>query len=137
MDSLTVTIDGKATKFTLNHDETNPATFTVTTNEGREIDEDEFCYYYTRLLYLSALENADDSYVPKGNSVITFKLTYTTEGKEADEISIYPYEKNVRRYIFRLNGKGTALVSSTLVDDLVDCLTPLKNGEKIGNKYAN
>ena len=137
VDSLTVTIDGKATKFTLNHDETNPATFTVTTNEGREIDEDEFCYYYTRLLYLSALENADDSYVPKGNSVITFKLTYTTEGKEADEISIYPYEKNVRRYIFRLNGKGTALVSSTLVDDLVDCLTPLKNGEKIGNKYAN
>ena len=137
VDSLTVTIDEKATKFTLNHDETNPATFTVTTNEGREIDEDEFCYYYTRLLYLSALENADDSYVPKGNSVITFKLTYTTEGKEADEISIYPYEKNVRRYIFRLNGKGTALVSSTLVDDLVDCLTPLKNGEKIGNKYAN
>ena len=137
VDSLTVTIDGKDTKFTLDHDEENAALFTVTTNEGKEIDEDEFCYYYTRLLYLSALENADESYNPGGDSIISFRLTYTTEGKEADEISIYPYEKNVRRCIFRLNGKGTALVSRTLVTDLINCLTPLKNGEKIGNKYAN
>ena len=137
VDSLTVTVGGKETKFTLNHDEKNAAIFTVTTNEGKEIDDDEFCYYYARLLYLSALENADETYTPSGDSVIGFKLTYTTEGKDADEISIYPYEKNVRRHIFRLNGKGTALVSSTLVNDLIDCLTPLKNGEKIGNKYAN
>ena len=137
VDSLTVTIDGEDTKFTLNHDEKNAAVFTVTTNEGKEINEDEFCYYYARLLYLSALENADESYKPSGDSIISFKLTYTTEGKEADEISIYPYEKNVRRCIFRLNGKGTALVSRTLVNDLIDCLAPLKNGEKIGNKYAN
>ena len=137
VDSLTATVDGEETKFTLHHDEKNAATFTVTTNEGREIDDDEFCYYYARLLYLSALENTDETYTPSGDSVISFKLTYTAEGKEADEISIYPYEKNVRRNIFRLNGKGTALVSSTLVNDLIDCLTPLKNGEKIGNKYAN
>ena len=137
VDSLTVTIDGEDAKFTLNHDEKNAAVFTVTTNEGKEINEDEFCYYYARLLYLSALENADESYKPSGDSIISFKLTYTTEGKEADEISIYPYEKNVRRCIFRLNGKGTALVSRTLVNDLIDCLAPLKNGEKIGNKYAN
>ncbi|MBQ2815668.1 MAG: DUF4340 domain-containing protein [Clostridia bacterium] len=137
VDSLTVTIDGKDTKFILDHDEENAALFTVTTNEGKEIDEDEFCYYYTRLLYLSALENADESYNPGGDSIISFRLTYTTEGKEADQISIYPYEKNVRRCIFRLNGKGTALVSRTLVTDLINCLTPLKNGEKIGNKYAN
>ena len=137
VDSLTVTVDGEETKFTLHHDEKNAAIFTVTTNEGKKIDDDEFCYYYARLLYLSALENADETYTPSGDSVISFKLTYTAEGKEADEISIYPYEKNVRRNIFRLNGKGTALVSSTLVNDLIDCLTPLKNGEKIGNKYAN
>ncbi|MBQ9846655.1 MAG: DUF4340 domain-containing protein [Clostridia bacterium] len=137
VDSLTVTVDGEETKFTLHHDEKNAAIFTVTTNEGKEIDDDEFCYYYARLLYLSALENADETYTPSGDSVISFKLTYTAEGKESDEISIYPYEKNVRRNIFRLNGKGTALVSSTLVNDLIDCLTPLKNGEKIGNKYAN
>ena len=69
------------------------------------------------------------------NYIIKFNVTYTTEGKKADEIIIYPYANNVRRCIYKLNGKGTALVNKTLVDDLVDCLEPLANGKAIGNKY--
>ncbi len=138
LESLTVTIGGeKSHTFTLDHEEGNEAHFTVTTEIGKEIDEDEFCYYYARLLYLSALENTDKATDVGSDYVIKFNLSYTTEGKSDDEIIIYPYDQNVRRYIYKLNGKGTALVSRLLVDDLIDCLEPLANGEKIGNKYAN
>lgn len=138
VESMTVTVNGgSAHKFTLNHEEGNAASFTVTTEKGKEIDKDQFCYYYARLLYLSALENEDSSYSTVSDYVIKFNITYTEEGKNADEIIIYPYASNVRRYIYKLNGKGTALVSRSLVDDIIDCLDPLANGQEIGNKYAN
>ena len=138
VESMSVTVSGEPTRtFTLDHEEGNEAHFTVTTEKGKEIDEDEFCYYYARLLYLSALENDDTDYAVGDDFVIKFKISYTTEGKADDEIVIYPYDKNVRRFVYKLNGNGTALVSSTLVEDLISCLEPLANGKAIGNKYAN
>lgn len=138
VESMTVTVSGGPSHtFTLDHEEGNEASFTVTTEKGKKIDKDEFCYYYARLLYLSALENEDVSYKTVSDYVIKFNITYTEEGKNADEIIIYPYESNVRRYIYKLNGKGTSLVSRSLVDDIIDCLDPLANGKEIGNKYAN
>lgn len=136
VESMTVSVGGgKTVKFTLDHDKDNASQFAVTTDAGKKIDQDEFCYYYTRLLYLSALENEETATPSDNNYIIKFNITYTTEGKKADEIIIYPYANNVRRCIYKLNGKGTALVNKTLVDDLVDCLEPLANGKAIGNKY--
>ncbi len=138
VESISVTVSGKDTHtFTLDHEKDNEAHFTVTTEKGKEISEDEFCYYYARLLYLSALENDDTDYAIGDDFIIKFNISYTTEGKADDEIVIYPYDKNVRRYVYKLNGDGTALVSTTLVEDLIDCLEPLANGKSIGNKYAN
>ena len=138
VESMSVTVSGEPTRtFTLDHEEGNEAHFTVTTEKGKEIDEDEFCYYYARLLYLTALENDDTDYAVGDDFVIKFKISYTTEGKADDEIVIYPYDKNVRRYVYKLNGNGTALVSKTLVEDLINCLEPLASGKSIGNKYAN
>lgn len=138
VESMSVTVSGEPTHtFTLDHEEGNEAHFTVTTEKGKEIDEDEFCYYYARLLYLTALENDDTDYAVGDDFVIKFKISYTTEGKADDEIVIYPYDKNVRRYVYKLNGNGTALVSKTLVEDLINCLEPLASGKSIGNKYAN
>ncbi len=138
VESMSVTVSGEPTHtFTLNHEEGNEAHFTVTTEKGKEIDDDEFCYYYARLLYLTALENDDTDYAVGDDFVIKFKISYTTEGKADDEIVIYPYDKNVRRYVYKLNGNGTALVSKTLVEDLINCLEPLASGKSIGNKYAN
>lgn len=138
VESMSVTVSGEPTRtFTLDHEEGNEAHFTVTTEKGKEIDEDEFCYYYARLLYLTALENDDTDYAVGEDFVIKFKISYTTEGKADDEIVIYPYDKNVRRYVYKLNGNGTALVSKTLVEDLINCLEPLASGKSIGNKYAN
>ncbi len=135
VESMTVTIgEQKPVTFTLDHDEDNASNFTVSTGK-KEIDKDQFCYYYTRLLYLEALENADSSYKVGSDFAIKFNITYTEEGKQADEIVLYPYDKNVRRYVYQLNGKGSALVSSTLVEDLIDCLKPLESGEEIGNRY--
>lgn len=136
--SMTVTVNGqKPHTFTLDHEKGKESNFTVTTESGKEIDKDEFCYYYARMLYLSALENDETSYNTGNDYTIKFNISYTTEGKADDEIAIYPYKNNVRRYIYKLNGKGTALVSSTLVEDLINCLDPLAKGEKIGNRYAN
>ena len=138
VESMSVTVSGEPTHtFTLDHEEGNEAHFTVTTEKGKEIDDDEFCYYYARLLYLTALENDDTDYAVGDDFVIKFKISYTTEGKADDEIVIYPYDKNVRRYVYKLNGNGTALVSKTLVEDLINCLEPLASGKPIGNKYAN
>ena len=138
VESMSVTVSGEPTRtFTLDHEEGNEAHFTVTTEKGKEIDDDEFCYYYARLLYLTALENDDTDYAVGDDFVIKFKISYTTEGKADDEIVIYPYDKNVRRYVYKLNGNGTALVSKTLVEDLINCLEPLASGKSIGNKYAN
>lgn len=138
VESMSVTVSGEPTHtFTLDHEEGNEAHFTVTTEKGKEIDDDEFCYYYARLLYLTALENDDTDYAVGDDFVIKFKISYTTEGKADDEIVIYPYDKNVRRYVYKLNGNGTALVSKTLVEDLINCLEPLASGKSIGNKYAN
>ncbi len=138
VESMSVTVSGQTTrKFTLDHEEGNEAHFTVTTEKGKEISEDEFCYYYARLLYLSALENDDTDYAVGNDYIIKFNISYTTEGKDDDEIVIYPYDKNVRRYVYIVYGSGTALVSGTLVEDLIDCLEPLANGKEIGNKYAN
>ena len=138
VESMSVTVSGEPTHtFTLDHEEGNEAHFTVTTEKGKEIDEDEFCYYYARLLYLTALENDDTDYAVGDDFVIKFKISYTTEGKADDEIVIYPYDKNVRRYVYKLNGNGTALVSKTLDEDLINCLEPLASGKSIGNKYAN
>lgn len=138
VESMSVTVSGEPIHtFTLDHEEGNEAHFTVTTEKGKEIDDDEFCYYYARLLYLTALENDDTDYAVGDDFVIKFKISYTTEGKADDEIVIYPYDKNVRRYVYKLNGNGTALVSKTLVEDLINCLEPLASGKSIGNKYAN
>ncbi len=97
--------------------------------EDLEIETQEMCFYYSRILSLSAEEYTDDS-CPTDSPYISFKIKYINENKSEDLIELHRY--STRRYFFTLNGEGNALVAASTVQDLYNCLDTLLAGEKIG-----
>ncbi len=129
---ITVETEEKAVTFNLvreNDDDGLDFDVKVKDYEDLKISTDELCYYYGRILKLSA-EEYTTSVSPTDTPYISFKIKYIKEGRADDEIKLYRY--STRRYLYTLNGKGDALVAASTVQDLYDCLDALLNGETIG-----
>ena len=129
---FTVETEEKSVTFRLvREDPDDSSNFTVKVDgyEDLEIPSDELCYYYSRILSLSEEETASGE-SPTKTPYLTFRFRYLQAGKKEDTIALYRY--STRRYLFTLNGEGSALVSASRVQDLYDCLDALLDGEKIG-----
>ena len=89
---------------------------------GSEISSEELTALFDELFGLRRdqydLQSSDD-----GQVLLTISCTYTLEDRQADEIVIRSGEP--RRAVVYLNGRATAVVNTTQVDDLLDLLAQL------------
>ncbi len=92
------------------------------TCNGSEISSEELTALFDELFGLRRdqydLQSSDD-----GQVLLTISCTYTQEDRQADEIVIRSGEP--RRAVAYLNGRATAVINTTQVDDLLDLLAQL------------
>ena len=117
------TKDGSDTLYQLRHgkDSEGEATLSVTTKDGKEVQEAAFRDMYVNLLSLTSFTNVTDG-KDAANPYLTVTLTYN-DYKQTDVIRLSPYTD--RRYFMSLNGMGSTVVLSTAVDALMDSLSAL------------
>ena len=125
--SMEIKTPEKTVLFELTQDPEEDATYTVRA-QGKDITQDQFGFYYQRIVSLAAEEYTDES-ISDANPTIQFTIRYLDEDRAEDVIRLTQYSD--RRYLFTLNGKGNALVASTRVDELVEYFDWLLDGRTI------
>lgn len=120
----------KTILFKVTQDEKNDS-YTVQAND-KTFNSTRFAPYYQRLIGMTAEEYLEGE--PKeGELALQFTITYTDSNRKPDVIRLSKHSD--RRYLFKLNGTGNALVASTRVDELIEFADWLLEGKTIPSMF--
>ena len=127
--SISITVDGKLTKFELTHSGEDNNDLTVKSGDvtlSTESDVDNFRSLYSEIIGLSPITESEKDY--SGSPYVTMIFEYNN-GKKSDKIELIKAES--LRYLHRLNGSGTALITAEKVDKFVDDIEKVLTGKAI------